>query len=76
MIDEPTAEIIATALYNQDITELDAQQLDELGFLRYADDPDVEFDELGLSLDAGSDGHGVNTEEEMLWTVDGYGGEG
>lgn len=69
LLDRETAELIAFALYNQTITDLDVGQLDELALLRYQDDPSVEIDPLGLSLDAGAEAHGVNTEQEMLHTV-------
>lgn len=71
LLDKETADLIASALYNQSITDLDLSQLDGLALLRYADDPDVEIDELGLSGDAGWL-HGSNTEHEMLHTLGGY----
>lgn len=69
LIDRETADVIASALYHDTITGLDPSQLDELAVLRYANDPDVEIDYLGLSTDAGAEFHGVNTEAEMLGTV-------
>lgn len=67
-IEKEIADIIATALYNQELVGLDDTTLDELAFLRYFNDPDVEFEDLEYTEEAGVSGHGVNTEAEMNYT--------
>jgi hypothetical protein len=69
MIDKETADVIAMALFNQDIIDLDVEALDELAVLRFFDDDDVEFTDVDFTLDAGPGGHGINNEDEMLQTV-------
>lgn len=65
-VDEESAEMIANAIYSEEITEMSAEDLDKLSHLYWAEDPDVTFDELGLSEDAGPILHGTHTEEEMM----------
>lgn len=69
MIDKQTADVIATALFNESIMDLDLEALDELSVLRFFDDEDVEFTNIDFTIEAGPDGHGSNTEDEMLQTV-------
>ena len=69
MIDEDAANVIAGAIWVEDIKNMTVDQLDELAFVQWGDDPDVEWDFLGLSQDAGEDLHGVNSDEEMMYTV-------
>ena len=72
MISENETDIIAAALWTQDITDLSVDELDELAMWQFAEDPEVELDWIGLSQDAGPEGHGVNTEEEMMYTWSDY----
>lgn len=69
MIDEEAAEAIVNAIHVSEISEMDAEEIDVIAILAYTTDPDITFDELGLSryaTEAGAKGHGSNTEEEML----------
>lgn len=74
--DEECYQIIATAIAYSDLQELDVTDLGDLAAFQYADDPNVEFIFLqdlvnaDFPADAGVEGHGVNTEEEMLHTGD------
>lgn len=68
MIDKETADVIALALFNEELVGLDLNALDELAVLRFFDDDDVEFEDIDYTQEAGLDGHGVNTEEEMIAT--------
>lgn len=71
MIDQESADMLANKVWSEELSEMTADQLDELALLQWADDPDVQFDELGLSQDAGQWRHGVHTDEEMLVGPDG-----
>lgn len=70
MIDTESAGLIAGAVWTEDTANMSAGELDELAILHWEGDPDVEWDELGLSADAGEEGHGDNTEEEKLQTLE------
>ena len=71
MIDKETADVIAIALFNEELVGLDSNTLDELAILKFFDDDDVEFEDLDYTQEAGLEGHGVNTEEELLHTWSG-----
>ena len=70
--DEEVAEIIANHVITEDITNLHPEEMDKLAMFQYADDPDVSFDpadtEEQTDTEAGPEGHGQNTEEEMNYT--------
>lgn len=66
-IDEETAEMISNAIYSKDISDMTPEELDQLAILQWQDDPDVEFDDLGLSEDAGPLNHGMHSEDEILF---------
>ncbi len=70
MIDKDAADIIAGALGADALENLTPEQLGELAVLYYANDPDVEFVDLDFTPDAGAELHGVNTEEEMMRTLE------
>ena len=53
-----------------EMDDLSAEELGELAVIQYAEDPDVEFDELDLTQDASAPGHGENSEEEMMFTLE------
>jgi hypothetical protein len=69
MIDKGMADVIAQAAWSEEISNLDANTLDKLAIYQFTDDPDVEFDELGLGCELPD--HGVNTDKEMLKTAKG-----
>lgn len=71
MIDKETADVIAIALFNEELVGLDSETLDELAILKFFDDEDIEFEDLDYTQEAGLNGHGINTEEEMLYTWSG-----
>lgn len=64
--------MIAKAIWAKDLMDLSDEEINYLGELQYADDPDVSFDPDDYRPDAGADLHGVNTEEEMMGTVKDY----
>ena len=75
MLDDETCyQIIATAIAYSELQDLDVSDLGDLAAFEYADDPNVEFIYLGdieeadFTPEAGAEGHGTNTEEEMLHT--------
>ena len=72
MIDKDAADAIAGALFVDEIKDFSPEQLGELAVLHYKDDPNVEFIELDLTPDAGAELHGVNTEEEMMHTLEDF----
>lgn len=65
MVQEEIADMAANAIWSKDVTELSVEELDQLAMLQWEGDPDVEWDVLGLSEDAG-DEHGIHTEEAMM----------
>lgn len=71
MIEQEITNMLANAIWSEDITKLSADELDKLAMFQWDDDPDVEWDELGLSNDAGSENHGNHTDEQMLQGPDG-----
>ena len=71
MMDEGTIEMAANAVWMKDLIDMTADELDGLALMEWADDLEVEFDELGLSQDAGAEAHGRHTDEEMLYGPDG-----
>lgn len=71
MIEEESAEMVANAIWSEDITTMTADQLDQLAILQWDSDPDVGWDELGLSNEAGADRHGQHTDEQMMYGPDG-----
>ena len=68
--DEQAFEAIANAVFVEDIEAMSEAELGELAKIYWMDDPDVEFVDLDYTLEAGADGHGTNTEEEMLHTLE------
>lgn len=66
MLDKETADLIAAAIYTNDITTWTVDQLDELAEFAYANDPNVSFSDLDYVPDAGAELHGTNTEEEKM----------
>lgn len=72
MIDQESADMLAVSIWSSEITGLSAEELDKLAIFEWADDPDVEFDEVG-PLEAADVPHGVHTEEEMAaGSLDGF----
>lgn len=71
MIDQESADMLANKIWSEEIVNLSAEELDKLAVFQWADDPDIEFDEIGLSEDAGAEAHGVHTDKEMLVGEDG-----
>lgn len=71
MIDQESADMLANSVWSEDIVNLSAEELDKLAIFQWADDPDIEFEEFAEGEDAGIDGHGVHTEEEMMYREDG-----
>lgn len=63
--------LIAGAIWTKDIQDMTVNELDELALIEWANDPEVEFDELGLSQDAGAEAHGRHTDDQMLYGPDG-----
>ena len=71
MIDKDAAEAIADALLETEaLQEMTPEELGELAVLFYENDPDVEFIDLDYTPEAGEELHGVNTEEEMMHTLE------
>lgn len=66
--DRQALDIIFQAIVADDIVKLTLDELDAVSELYWYNDPDVEFVDLDYTLEAGPEGHGVNTEEEMLGT--------
>lgn len=67
--DKEILEIISKAIVNEELLDMHPEELDKLAMFKYADDPDVTFVDTDTpDPEAGIDGHGVNTEEEMMFT--------
>lgn len=69
VIDKETADIIAAAIWTEEIVNMSLEDLDLLAEYAFANDPDVSFSDLDYVPDAGADLHGVNTDEEMMGTL-------
>lgn len=67
--DRQAMDTIYQAILAEDLTKLDAIELDKVFELHWFNDPDVEFVELDYTLEAGPEGHGTNTEDEMMETI-------
>lgn len=70
MIDTDAADVIAGALGTEELQKMTPEELGELAIIFYENDPDVEFIDLTFTPDAGAELHGVNTEEEMMHTLE------
>ena len=66
MTDEQVADVIATAIWNEELTQLPLETLCELARFAYEGDDDVEFVDIEFTNEAGPENHGINSEEEML----------
>lgn len=66
--DREAMDTIYQAILAEDLTKLDGTELDKVFELYWFNDPDIEFIELDYTLEAGPEGHGSNTEEEMMET--------
>lgn len=66
--DREAMDSIYQAILTEDLKDLTADELDKVFEIHWFNDPDIEFVELDYTLEAGPEGHGTNTEDEMMET--------
>lgn len=64
--DREATDIIAKAIWTEEISKMTLDEMDELAFIQYADDPDVEFYSLDYTVEAGPFNHGINSDEDLM----------